>query len=252
MQYDALIAGGGHAPWLKEYAGTDLRLLAKIKGKRFVDYIVEALKSSGYIDKICICVPPEAVDELARTTPDFCEVREAGNGLPHTCLVGSENIGQTNPQVLVVCDDIPMLTGEAVADFLKQCGAFPHGELIYPINKQEVCLAKYPDATRTYGKSSHGSFTGGNMMLVDKRVMPRGQVKANEIFARRKNPFSLASWLGWSFIFKLVLHKLSVQDVEKRVTELMEMESHAIFSDYPEIGMDVDKPSDFELAEKYL
>lgn len=252
MQYDALIAGGGHASWLKEYANTDIRLLAKIKDKRFVDYIIEALKASGYIDKICICVPAEAVEELASTTPDYCKIIEAGNSLPNTGLVGSQYIGKSNPRVLVVCDDIPMLTGEAVADFIEKCAAFPTGEVFYPINKQEVCLQKFPEATRTYGKSSHGSFTGGNMMLIDKRVMPRGEEKANEIFARRKNPFSLASWLGWTFIFKLIMRKLSVVDVEKRVTELMEMEAHAIFSDYPEIGMDVDKPSDFELAQKYL
>ena len=101
------------------------------------------------------------------------------------------------------------------------------------------------------GKLPEGEFTGGNMMLLDKRVTINKQELGREIYALRKSPLRLANWLGWSFILKAVLRKLTLQAAEDRVSELL-APSKAIITQYAGIGMDVDKPSDLKLVEKYL
>jgi len=68
----------------------------------------------------------------------------------------------------------------------------------------------------------------------------------------RKKPWKLAKILGLSFVVKLFLKQLSLAELEKRASQLLGVRGVAIISPYPEIGTDVDKPSDLELAERIM
>lgn len=250
---DAMILAGGISPWLKELTGTEHRCLAPVGNKRIVDYIIEALQKSGSIRRIVVAARKEVLPLLDGTLPADIALCEAEGDLPATAYAAARALGDDSTEkILGVCDDIPLLSPLAVREFLAACHTYPIGELYYPIIPKDACLAEYPHAQRTYGKLSNGIFTGGNMMLVAKAIIPQGQQKAREIFARRKSPLKLCNWLGWSFIIKLLLHRLSVADAEKRTTELMEMQCKAIITRHACIGMDVDKPADLELAQQYL
>ena len=85
------------------------------------------------------------------------------------------------------------------------------------------------------------------MMLMAKEIIPGGQQKAREIFARRKSPLKLCNWLGWGFLIKLLCHRLTVADAETRTSALLEMRCKAIITRHACIGMDIDKPSDLDL-----
>ena len=58
--------------------------------------------------------------------------------------------------------------------------------------------------------------------------------------------------LGVGFILKFLFHRLTLADVEKRGSLVVGFEVRAIVSDFAEVGMDVDKPADWKLAQKYL
>lgn len=247
--YDAVILAGGRAPWLREAAGTDIRCLAKIKNKRIIDYIVDALRESCRINRIMIAGP---VYELSKAElPAGVELCAPAADMPTTSYAAAQALG-ADKKILFVCDDIPLLHGAAVSDFLDQCEKYPEGHVYYPIVPKEICLADYPAAKRTYGRLADGVFTGGNIMLVDAKIIPVGLAKAKEIYARRKHPFDLCRWLGLGFILKLLFHSLTVADAEQRTSELLELNCKAIISNYAEVGMDVDKPADLKLVEKYL
>lgn len=252
-QYDAFILAGGSSPWLLADNDTPYRCLAIINGRRFIDYIVAALQGSGCICRIVIAASPEALQKLEGTLPPGVGLCPAAATLPATAYAAAEYLGaDSSAKLLGVCDDIPLLTPAAVTDFLQQCERYPAGQLYYPIIPKRACLESFPQAKRTYGKLKDGVFTGGNMMLVDKSVIPRGQAKANEIFALRKSPLRLANWLGWGMIIKALLHILTIEEAERRFSEIMDMDSKAIVTRYAEIGMDIDKPGDLQLARKYL
>lgn len=253
LQYDAFILAGGSSPWLLAYNATPYRCLALISGRRFIDYLIAALADSGCIRRIVVAASPEALTKLQGTLPPDVGLCPAAATLPATAYAAAEYLGaDSSPKLLGICDDIPLLTPAAVKDFLQQCERYPSGQLYYPIISKQACLEKFPQAKRTYGKLKDGAFTGGNMMLVDKTVIPCGQAKANEIFALRKSPLRLANWLGWSFILKALLHRLTIEDAERRFSKIMGMDSKAIVTHYAEIGMDIDKPADLQLAQKYL
>lgn len=248
---DAFILAGGLSPWLKKYADTQYRCLAPLAGRRLIDYIINALRCSGRIRRIAVAAKPEALAQLAGTLDDDVILCEAEGDLPATAYAAARALGEdASAKLLGVCDDIPLLSPLAVRDFLAACDAYPEGQLYYPIIPQDACLAEFPQAKRTYGKLCDGIFTGGNMMLVAKDVIPRGQEKAREIFARRKSPFKLCNWLGWSFVLKLLCHRLTLKAAEARTSTLLEMRCKTIITRHACIGMDIDKPSDLELARR--
>lgn len=250
---DAFILAGGLSPWLKSYAGTEHRCLAQLGDKRLIDYIITALQGSGRIRRIVVAARPEALALLEGTLPADVLLCKAAGDLPATAFAASEALGpDASEKLLGVCDDIPLLTSLAVRDFLAACNAFPKGQLYYPIIPKDACLSAYPDAQRTYGKLRDGVFTGGNMMLMAKEIIPGGQQKAREIFARRKSPLKLCNWLGWGFLIKLLCHRLTMADAEARTSALLEMRCKAIITRHACIGMDIDKPSDLELARRTL
>ena len=250
---DAFISAGGLSPWLKPLTGTEHRCLAPVGDKRIIDYIIDALLQSGCVRRIVIAARQEALPELRATLPTDILLCEAEGDLPATALAAAKVLGEDSTEKLLgVCDDIPLLTPASVRDFLAACEKQPQHELYYPIIPKDACLAAFPAAQRTYGKLADGVFTGGNMMLMAKRIMLQGQQVAREIFARRKSPLQLCNWLGWSFIIKLLLHRLTIADAEKRTSELLHIKCKAIITRHAGVGMDIDKPADLELAAQYI
>ncbi|MGM9583601.1 MAG: NTP transferase domain-containing protein [Phascolarctobacterium sp.] len=252
QQYDAIILAGGRSPWLKEACGTEFRCLAPIKGRRMVDYILDAMLASGCVRRIVVAAKAEALAQLEGTLPDGVRMCEAKGDMPTTAYAATMALGEDSTQRhLYVCDDIPLLTPQGIQDFLEQCALYPEKHVFYPIIPKEACLKLFPEAQRTYGKLPEGEFTGGNIMLLDKNVTIHKQELGREIYALRKSPLRLANWLGWSFILKAVLRRLTLKAAEERVSQLLGP-SKAIITDHAGIGMDVDKPSDLQLVEKYL
>ena len=68
-RYDAIILAGGRSPWLKEVCGTEFRCLAPLKGRRMVDYILDALLASDRVRRIVIAANAEAIAQLEGTLP---------------------------------------------------------------------------------------------------------------------------------------------------------------------------------------
>jgi hypothetical protein len=55
----------------------------------------------------------------------------------------------------------------------------------------------------------------------------------------------------WPF-FKLVIRRLSLSDAEERACKVLNLRGRAIPFPYPEVGMDVDKPFQLEIARAEL
>ena len=248
-QYNVVILAGGRCPWLKEVAGTDVRCLAKINGKRMLDYIVEAIHESGRVKRILLAI--DATVLAGEELPEGVELCEAAQDLPSTADKAVAALGYKG-KVLFICDDIPFIHGTAINDFIDKCEARPGGNSYYPLIPKEVCEAAFPNAKRTYARTKEGLFTGGNIMMMDAEVIPTALAKGREIFSKRKKPLELVKMLGVGFILKFLFHRLTLDDVEKRGSLVVGFNGKAVISSFAEVGMDIDKPEDYELASNYL
>ncbi|MGL5206747.1 MAG: nucleotidyltransferase family protein, partial [Acidaminococcaceae bacterium] len=223
----------------------EYRAVAMLDGRPLVSYIIDALLACDAIEKITISGTQK---ELAGIDlPANVQLVEAGGTMLDNTLAAIRSTGAVKP-VLFVTDDVPLLTKKAVNDFLQKVKD-QNADVFYPIIPKSACLRDFPEGKRTYVTFRDGSFTGGNILLVNPRIVASCKEVAEQVFAKRKYPWKLCSWLGWSFVLRFLLHRLKVQDVEARASQLLGVRGKAVITEFAEIGMDVDKEEDWHLIE---
>lgn len=256
LKYEAVILAGGRSEWLQRLAGTNIRSLAKIKDKYLISYIIEALQASKRVNNIYVASDSEVLTQLKQAKiagykPIVCDVKT----LAEVCLASSNAVEAEKPEnhkILYVCDDVPLLTPEAVNSFLDQCEERPEGDIYWTVIRKEVCEKQFPDGIRTYGPLADGKFTGGNMSLLTRDAVAKTQAMAKLLYENRKHPVKLCSLLGWWFVVKALCKCITSADVEKRCTELMGVNCRAVIAEHACIGMDMDKEADWQLVHKYI
>ena len=185
--YDAIILAGGACPWLKKLSGTEYRAVAMLDGRPLVSYIIDALQACDAIDKITISGTQR---ELAGIDlPAGVQVVEASGTMLDNTLAAIRATNATKP-VLFVTDDVPLLTAEAVTDFLQKVKD-QDADVFYPIIPKSACLRDFPAGKRTYVTFKDGIFTGGNILLVNPEVVANCKGVAEQVFAKRKYPWKL-------------------------------------------------------------
>lgn len=244
--YDAIILAGGESKHLGQYSQQRYEAMIEIAGRPMVTFVAQALRASGKVDRIFIAGPSAVMASC--DFPDNTILLDGGRTIMETIQIGMQVLDHQQP-VLVVTADIPLLTPEAVVDFVTQCGQAKAADLYYPVVNRQVNELYYPGNKRTYVKLKEGVFTGGNIFLVNPVIVPRCLRVAEQIIAERKNPLKLCRIIGWGFVLKFLCRMLGVREVEQQFSDLLGIRGTVIFSGYPELGIDVDKPSDLELVK---
>lgn len=243
--YDALIlAGGENNRHLNHYTSQPFEALIEIAGRPMVEFVAEALALSPHVSRIFVAGPAA---ELKRCSfPNNTVIVDSGRTIMDTIQLGMKALGHEN-LTLVVTADIPLLTAAAIDDFIMQCASI-NADLYYPIVTRSDHERRFPGNKRTYVRLREGTFTGGNIFLVNPSIVQKCVQAAEQIIENRKNPFKLCCQLGWTFVVQFLLGTLKLKQVEKRVGEILGIQGAVILSQYAELGIDVDKPSDLELV----
>lgn len=244
-----LLAGAANTGPLKDISPATNEALIEIGGKPMVQYVINGLRQSSEVHRIVVVAPPgELEPHITGQSLEF--VPSAGNIVDN--IVAAAKTLPTDTEILIATSDIPLITGEMVDGFITLCRQKP-AELYYPIVEKSLGESKYPFVKRTYVHLREGVFTGGNLFLVDARVIERTAPRVRRFMENRKNPIKLAGLLGYSFLLRyLLLKNLRLYELEKKVSEMWGVKGAVIICPWPEIGIDVDKPSDLQLARAIL
>ena len=247
MAVDAVVlAGRENTGSLRDESPEKWEANIEIAGKPMVTYVMDALKAVPMIGAIHLVGPEEA---LARHAGSRVVLVDPGGDLMENVKKGLS--AATTECVLVCASDIPLVTAEVVEDLLSrslQSGA----DFCYPVSSKEDCERTFPGVKRTYVTLRDGTFTGGNMFFVRKSVVERAWPMAEKMIGYRKSPLKMVSVLGPGFVLRFALKALSVSDLERKVGSLLNLKPKAILNVSPEVGIDVDKPSDLELCRREL
>lgn len=226
------------------------KALLPLGGRVMVDYVIAALDACPEISQL-VLVGPLEVCSLYNSEPGMLYA-SPGNTPLESFTAGMNALGERAfPWVLACTGDIPFLTTEAVTDFIARC-CQREADVYYPIVRQETAEKRFPGVKRTYARLRDGTFTGGNLLLVKREIIDSCLSKAEEFIRLRKKPTALARLVGLGVLWKYFIGQLTVREAECRVSNLLGARGVAVLSDYPEIGVDVDKPSDLELARREL
>jgi GTP:adenosylcobinamide-phosphate guanylyltransferase len=246
---DAIIlAGGENNEHLNHYTAQPYEALIDIAGKPMVEFVAKALAASSHVSRIFVAGP---ANELSKCSfPDRTVILQGGRTIMETISLGMKALGHDN-LTLVVTADIPLLTPAAIDDFLSKC-AGKRADVYYPVISQRDHEHRFPGNKRTYVRLQEGTFTGGNIFLVNPRIVPQCVQVAERIIAQRKNPVRLCCLLGWTFVVRFFLGILKLSQIEARVSNILGIKGAVICSPHAELGIDVDKPSDLELVRRFL
>lgn len=224
------------------------KALLKIKEKYMIEYIIDTMRRSSLIDKIAVVGPKEQLSEVLGNRVDY--IIEGTDSIVTNGLLAMEHF-KNDKQVLIATSDIPMLTVEALEDFIHQALS-KNADLCYSVVDKKINDLKYPEVKRTYARLWEGQFTGGNIFLFNPAATDKCKSFIEQMLEYRKSPAKMAMVLGFGFLMGLALGILTINKVQKKCEKLLGIKGAVVISEYPEVGNDVDKISDIQFVEKYL
>jgi GTP:adenosylcobinamide-phosphate guanylyltransferase len=247
---DALVLGGGSAGTkdpLHRLARGGAKALIPIGGKPMAQWVVDALAASPRIARIVVVgLPPDAPvhhPSIAARLPDH-------GSLLDNIRAGAEWIVSSHPgaQLAVAASgDIPAITPDMVT-WLVDAVRQTEDDLDYVVIPREVMESRFPGSGRSYIHFRDGIFTGGDVHVLRLSIGTDDRFwKA--IHAGRKSIIRLAALLGVDTLALLALRRLSLAEVERRVSRRIGLRGRAIVSLYAELGMDVDTPRQFAIIQ---
>jgi len=247
--FNALVLAGTKEKGPLEIAEkVDNKALIMINGRPMIDYIVDALNNSENIDRILVVGPKKELHPYIGKKVK--EILNPGNSILENMEIGL-NYFNSAGSLLLLTSDIPLITPEAIDEFLEICTK-RKAYIGYPIITKENIVKKYPETERTYIKMKEGIFCGGNITFFKPDVFFQNKKLIKELFENRKSTWKYAKILGFKFILKFLFKTLTMEEIEKRITGILGYNSAAVVVSYPEIMIDLDKPSDLKLIRKCL
>jgi molybdopterin-guanine dinucleotide biosynthesis protein A len=232
----AIVLAGGNDDLSKE-TGVTSKALVPIQGKPMAYHVLRALKGSRSVSFISY---------VGHGDSSFASLTDAllpaGESMAASLELGSSAALAKHPQqpLLILSADVPWLTPSAVDNLVQQA---PDVDLVYPIIPKEVSEQQFPGQKRTYVKIAEGKFTGGNVIVISVKMLPKLLRVLDQLHASRKNPLGLAKLFGVDIIFKLLFGRLTIPEVEARAKKILGAEMKAYISDDASLGADVDKAS---------
>lgn len=247
MAVDVLVLAGGSLKGFTDVQAASKGLI-EVGGRPMIDYLIDALRACPSVEKIVVTLPTRAPQGAWASKTD--KVLVGDGSMIENIETGIKFLGTSAP-ILITSSDIPLLKPEAVEDFLGRCQK-EEGDFYYPIVSRGEMEKQFPGTKRTYATLREGTFTGGNLVLVEPQVFLGNIELTKKVYEARKSPVEMARILGIKFIFKLLLRRLTIKETEERVSGLIKARGRAVITSYAEIAVDVDKDADLELVRSIL
>lgn len=244
-----LLAGAANTGPLKEVSPVANEALIDIGGKPMVQYVIDGLRQSAEVKRIAVVAPPGELEPHVKG--EGLEFVPSAGGIVDNIVQAARTLPR-DEQILIASCDIPLINGEIIDGLIALCRQ-KVADLYYPIIEKSVGEQKYPVVKRTYVNLKEGVFTGGNIFLINPAIIEQTASKVRPFLEFRKNPIKMVTLLGFSFLFRyLVLKNLTLLELEKKVSQMWDLKGAVIVCPWPEVGIDVDKPSDLQLARAVL
>lgn len=240
-----VLAGGPYDELAARTPGAPNKAFVEVAGVTLVERTLRALRGAPSLGRIIAVAPPHTHDRAALALADEC--RADGARIRDSLRSGLSDL-PPNEEVLVSTSDLPVLTIESVEDYVARARERA-ADLTYGCLEKRTHLAKFPHVPHTWAPLREGTFCGTGFITIKPRVFPSLERFIEQLGRARKNPLHLARLFGWNVLLRFALHRLSIAQAEARASQVIGARVRAVVSPYAEIGVNVDRLSDIDLAE---
>ncbi len=246
---DAVVLAGGPLDDIARLQpGAPNKAFVRIDGVTLVGRVLRALRGSREIGRIVVVAPPSVAGHPDLAPAD--EMRPDGVRITESLRSGLAGFAP-DAAMLVVASDMPVLTAQAVEDFVGRLPALD-ADVVYGCVEKGVHLRQFPDVPHTWARMRDGTYCGGGIVGIKPRALPLLERFIEQLGAARKHPFRLASLFGWDMLARFAVGRLGVAAAEARASKILGAPVRALVSSYPETAVNVDRVSDVALAERLV
>ncbi len=221
----------------------------QINGKPMIQWIINALDGAELVESIHVIGLPES-DKISSVKEMFFYPEQGG--ILENLLFGAGMIMKNNPEsdyFLSVSADIPLIYPEIVDSVIWNAN-LPDVDIFYNIVEKSNMLKTFPNVRRTYMRLNEGLFCGGDMHVVNAKYLI-GTV-AQKFVKYRKNPLKLIFVVGFVPLLRMIFKPYSLISAEEVIFKRTGIRAKPTICHYAEIGMDIDKPEQLEIARDYI
>lgn len=237
---------GSDDPMVKAY-GALHKCRIPVAGVPMITRVVQALHDSGIISSIYIST--ESADVYAGTIPDNLAVHHAQSlrSAPSSALAAIREIGSF--PVLITTGDHALLTPQMV-QFM--CRAEPMTDIGIGLALDTTIQSAYPETRRTYFRLGKDRVSGCNLFAVHTENGLKLLERWQELERHRKKPWKLVFAFGVRPLVLFLTGRLSLDRAFAEASRQVGARIEPVLLPFAEAAIDVDKPSDKELAEAIL
>lgn len=258
----AVLASGVNTIPLYEGYMPGYKALIPFCGRASIHHVLDALLRVRAIRKICIEGPRHLLEKelKGRLTPERVVVAEGGETFLDSLLTGLERFRYAR-SVLFVTADLPLITPEAVRDFLSGCTAsmteYEHNIHVAAV-PQTSYTGRFQEFTKPFNRYRDITVCHGNLFLVSTGLLENQDLRrrAASLYSGRKTVLSRLA-LGWKLglthlIGVDLLHRVALQEMAAMVSRHLGIGICPVLIGHPEVTMDVDDADDYRFVQEWL
>jgi GTP:adenosylcobinamide-phosphate guanylyltransferase len=229
--------------------GVSHKCVLPVNGVPMLRRVVDALRGSQSISSISISIETAEVARNSLDKTSNVAIVASEDSAPLSAIVAVRK----NPAfpVLLTTADHALLTPEMIDYFCEQA-ELNGADFSVGLARAEVILGAYPQSIRTFFSFGKDRVSGCNLFAVRNEKGLRILEKWKYLEQVRKKPWRLVAAFGAHAFLSFLLGTLSLDSVFRIVSKRLALEAKPILLPFAEAAIDVDKPSDLELAETIL
>jgi GTP:adenosylcobinamide-phosphate guanylyltransferase len=238
----AVITAGGRIDGaFAQAAGTRVKALAPVRGTTMLQRMMDALRAAG-VTRLAVVGGGEVRDACGSIVERVVEESPSGTENMIRALRAWPEDGSP---LLYATSDLPYVTSEAVAGFLKRVAP---GTLAVALADFTQFTARFP-AAPPFGITLAGErVVNGGVFSIPGGSAERLAAIARRFFDARKRPWRMASIVGPLALLRFLFGRLSIAHLEALTARALDAPAAAVRGCAPELAFDVDTAAEYAYA----
>lgn len=248
--HGVIVAGGRPDSDDPLYPYTDgkAKALLRVGGRTMLERVAAALQGAPSVgDVVVVGLHEEETAGLSFARP--LHVLPDQGGMVANARAGIQYLQAQRPEateVLLSTADTPLLSPPVVQWLVEICRPFDH-LAYYTVVRRETMELRFPDSRRTFVRLQGMQIAGGDLHLVQTRILDSDDELWEALTNARKHAWKLARLVGPVMLLRLLTRTLTVDAIERTAGRVFGAPIRIVITPHPEIAMDVDRPHQLEI-----
>jgi GTP:adenosylcobinamide-phosphate guanylyltransferase len=238
-----ITAGGRVGDPYASVAGTDIKALARVRGKTMLDRIIDALRGAG-VTSIAVVGGSEVREACGRRVERIVDESPSG---AENVLRALRAWPDDDRPLLYATSDMPYVTADAVGDFVRRV---PGGAIAMAVSEHAHFVTRFPAAPPSGIELARERIVNGGLFSLPCGSCADVAELATRLFDARKAPWRMATLVSPGTMLRFALGRLSVAQVEREARRLVRRPAAAVRGCAPELAFDADTVADYRYACK--